>query len=293
MKYFSILVGCFFYSFCSGQTTLKYQYDNLNRLTHISLAPCKYIQYQYDAEGNRISQQQVSFLVKDSVVRPCFAQTNGKIYIAPVLPNSRYRYTWSNGQSGSSVVNIANGAYGVSIYDSSSNSTCQLNYNIVQFANDSFQIVKQNIPCKGFRNGSVRVIKSPLTVGTFNYSWSNGSRDSILTNLPATQLTLTITNLQTGCQKNYAVEISEPKEEVVVFPNPTTATTTIEFCSEISNQMDVSIFTIGGQLLKQYTKPIQALSNRETFNFSNYPPGIYLIRLTFGDQVKSAKIVKL
>lgn len=279
------------YSF--SQNPISYDYDNLNRLTRSNIAPCKYVEYKYDAEGNRISEKLIDLKVKDSVIRPCFSQANGKIFISPLSSNSRYNYVWNTGQSGPSLINISGGMYSVSIFDSINNATCQLSYNLAQYPNDSFHIVKQDVTCKGSQNGEIRVIRAPFTPGNFKYEWSNGSRDSILKNLSGSVLTLLLTNLQTGCSKKYTIQVTEPKEDIIVIPNPTKSKAILEFCCEKDADMDVSVFTVGGQLVKHYTKAIHPISNRETIDFSNYQRGIYLVRLFFNNQTKTAKVVKL
>lgn len=293
MKLFFLIMFNFLTQAIFSQNITSYSYDNLNRMTHINIAPCKLIQYQYDNEGNRISQTNIFIQVIDSIVKSCYGQSNGKIYLKPVISGSRYRYNWNTGFIGANLINVSPGQYSATITDSANNLSCQLQFNLGETPNDSFRIVKQDVTCYGLSNGEVKVVRDPSTIGTFKYDWSNGSHDSIIRNLHGISLSLIVTNIQTGCFKNYKVEIAQPSRAFFVFPNPTKSKVSIDFCSEKDDILDVLIFNSQGQQIQHFVRSIHISSNRQEFDFSQYLSGIYFIQLSFNGNRITEKVIKL
>lgn len=287
---FLIFLSCLF---ADGQNLTSYQYDKINRITQIALAPCKFIQYQYDQEGNRISQQQVTIQVYDSVVKSCYNQSTGKVYLKPVIIGSRYRFIWNTGFEGPNLINIAPGIYTVTIIDSSVNSSCQLQFTIDTYSNDIFSLQKKDITCAGMKNGEIAIIKAPSTFGTFEYSWSTGSHDSAIKNLPPALYSGVVTNLQTGCKYQFQTKILEPYINLFAYPNPTTGITTLEFCSEIPDTLVTKIFNIQGQLLQQSSKQVNSSVNQITVDLSLFNRGVYFIELTTSSSRRTYRVLKL
>ncbi|MFK7796183.1 MAG: T9SS type A sorting domain-containing protein [Aureispira sp.] len=83
-------------------------------------------------------------------------------------------------------------------------------------------------------------------------------------------------------------KISAPKATVKVFPNPFADYTTIAVEGKAYEQLQVQVFSITGQLVKQQ----QSATNQLTLTRENLPAGVYLYQL-FGDQerISSGKII--
>jgi hypothetical protein len=84
--------------------------------------------------------------------------------------------------------------------------------------------------------------------------------------------------------------MTEPR----VFPNPFKATTTIIFSNAKQEQVTISILTITGQCI-QIFKPgvLEPGEHMLTFNGIGMPPGVYLIRVEAGKDMKTGRALLL
>ncbi len=118
-----------------------------------------------------------------------------------------YSYSWSNGETISSINNLAANTYSVTVTD-----------NCGAFATCSFTVTEPpvasplnvlcsgtNISCNGSNDGSASVSASGGTP-SYSYSWSHGETTSSISNLSAGTYTVTVTdNLQATATCSYTV----------------------------------------------------------------------------------------
>jgi hypothetical protein len=77
-----------------------------------------------------------------------------------------------------------------------------------------------------------------------------------------------------------------------VFPNPTTNLFTTDIYASALEDVQYSIFNINGQLLQQKQTIVNTGVTRLEVDLNNYPPGIYLFKLSIGEQQFIQKIQK-
>lgn len=115
---------------------------------------------------------------------------NGKIEL---FANSSYHYLWGNGQSSSTLNLLSAGTYNVTV--SNYNNTCQLDTSII--INPSYALSVDDsivdVSCFGGTNGEIYI---SISNGTqpFQYNWSNGNNNNLVSNLNQGTYTLTITD---------------------------------------------------------------------------------------------------
>jgi gliding motility-associated-like protein len=138
----------------------------------------------------------------------CNGNTNGTASVNVTGGTSPYTYSWSSGQTTTSVTGLSAGTYTVTVHD---NTGCinKLTITITQPAPLTPTIAPiKNISCNGGTDGSLGT--SP-TGGTtpYSYSWSNGATGSSNTGLTVGSYTLTVTD-SNGCTATASANISQP-----------------------------------------------------------------------------------
>lgn len=179
-----------------------------------------------------------------------------------------YDFLWSTGETTQSIMNLAPGAYSLTITDANNCETVD-SFNINNGdCNISSEVEIQNISCFGLEDGSISVTLTGA-VNPVTYMWSNEATTTSLDSLSPGVFEVTITDAN-NCQIQLVdLEIIEPDEIVASDPIITDATTAV------SNDGTIDIQFSGGtgELFIQYTdgngNPISI------DNFDNLPAGSY------------------
>ena len=91
---------------------------------------------------------------------------------------------------------------------------------------------------------------------------------------------------------NTVIPVNELKEtKVKVFPNPLTASTTIQYDLKQSSTVQITIFNSQGKLLEVIRQTQSQGTQQVTWNAEVFPPGVYCFTLQTGDHVASGKMV--
>lgn len=86
--------------------------------------------------------------------------------------------------------------------------------------------------------------------------------------------------------------ISDNPFKVLVYPNPISESITIHANLSETENVKVSIFDVLGQLVGQYDFGSQFGSFEESLNVSLLSRGLYLVRVSIGDQMTQVKLIK-
>jgi gliding motility-associated-like protein len=125
-----------------------------------------------------------------------------------------YQYSWSSGQTSSTIQNIASGNYTLTVTDANGCNTI-VNYPVTQPASPlSLSAVTTNVLCKGDATGAINI----STVGgtaTYTYAWSDANgvlmpnQTEDLNNLMAGTYVLNVRD-ENGCESQISQTITEP-----------------------------------------------------------------------------------
>jgi len=137
----------------------------------------------------------------------CNAQ-NGWAYIEAAGGTQPYSFLWSNAQTNDTIQGLSSGSYSVTVYDSHACTDVQS----VQITNLPAGTITvnsiTNVHCYGESNGAINI---SIIGGTapYVYNWSNADTSANLTNIPAGQYSVTITDAN-GCTADTILSISQP-----------------------------------------------------------------------------------
>jgi hypothetical protein len=164
-----------------------------------------------------------NYLYKDNLIAfnlsktasTCIASCNGTATVTGLGGSSPYSYTWSNGESTGTAVNLCSGQNTVTVTDQLSASqvltvTINLDNNWGLGLNS-----KTDVTCNGVANG---LIDPAVSGGTppYVYAWSNGSTADALVNISAGSYSLTVTE-NNGCFLTLSSIVTEPTAVAVNF----------------------------------------------------------------------------
>lgn len=130
----------------------------------------------------------------------CYNANDGSIETSVSGGTLPYSYNWSSGEQTPDLTNLATGTYDLTVTDANG---CVLIYNTTVTQPDSLiiQAVVNSATCNA-SNGS---IQTQVTGGTtpYTYTWSNGSSNQNLNNVPGGAYNLQIVDAH-GCQLTYS-----------------------------------------------------------------------------------------
>ncbi len=127
----------------------------------------------------------------------CNTTNVGSLYVYVSNGTGPYSYQWSNGQTSSTINNLTNGTYTVTV--TASNTCTATASNTVSTVNDLYINVYSNADnaCNTTNAGSLYVYVGNGT-GPFTYQWSNGQTATTINNLTNGTYTITVTAAN-GC----------------------------------------------------------------------------------------------
>ncbi|NVK05893.1 MAG: gliding motility-associated C-terminal domain-containing protein, partial [Flavobacteriia bacterium] len=173
-----------------------------------------------DANGCQVTEtvsitQPVSALSSNlSLVNPilCNGSMTGSVNVIASGGTAPYSYSWSNGSSATTLINLPAGTYSVTITDANG-CTVQDSIAVTQPSPLMAHISIQNaVTCFGGSDGSLAASATGGT-GPYTFSWGNGSTSPNISNLPAGTYTVTVTDAN-GCIQQSTVQISQPASGV-------------------------------------------------------------------------------
>jgi hypothetical protein len=158
-------------------------------------------------------------------------------------------------------------------------------------------------PCEGFPPYSIANVNYPLCddntalidagAGWDEYLWSNSetTQTIIVTITDPETFSVTVTDISTGCQLTDEIEISPPlcdaieetliePETVDLCPNPSSGIFTLDFINLKPGEYQAEVIAVTGKVLFKQNVQLNQLKKKFRFDLSNYPEGLYLIKIS-------------
>ena len=138
----------------------------------------------------------------------CFGNNTGSIDLSVSGGTSPYTYSWSNSATTQDIQNLIAGTYNVTVTDANG-CIAVMSINVTQPAIPlSVGYTTTNVSCFGLSDGSIDV--TPLGgTGPFTYFWTTGLASQDLSNLPAGQYIIAITDAN-NCVTSTQITVSQP-----------------------------------------------------------------------------------
>ena len=151
----------------------------------------------------------------------CFGGNDATATVLATGGAGGYTYTWSSGQNGATATGLAAGSATVTVSDANG---CQAVASVAVEQATALQLVllPSDLTCFNNNSGMVTATASG-GAGNYTYQWANGSQGAIVTNLPAGNIGVTVTD-GNGCQTTSITSIAQPS------PVTATAASTLVSC---------------------------------------------------------------
>ncbi len=196
----------------------------------------------------------------------CFGGNDGSIQLSPSGGTEPYLYSWSNGETTSSLANLIAGPYSVTITDAN---LCEYNftYTLTEPPLLTLSSTQIDVDCNGNNNGSINITTAG-GVPPYAFLWNTGETTEDLSALSGGDYTLTVTDAN-ACTTTLTVSIFEPDalgaDEVF----------TMVTCNGLSDGA-IDVTTLGGVAPYFYNWNTGA----NTEDIDNLPAGTYSLTIT-------------
>jgi len=211
----------------------------------------------------------------------CFGGSNGTATAAVTGGTSGYTYSWSTGSTSSTINNLTEGTYTITVTD---NRGCVSNQQVIITQPNQIAISfnSVNTVC-GLPNGS---ISAQVTGGTgaYTYSWSNGGTGTSINEIFAGNYSVTVTDAN-GCSRTTATSI--------INNNPSINSNISSFNNVLcfgGNTGSATVAVIGGVPSFTYSWSGGAGSSATA---TNLPAGTYTVTITDANTCQTSSTITI
>ncbi len=155
-----------------------------------------------------------------------------------------------------------------------------------------------NESAEGMSDGSIEVMPGG-GLGPYTYLWNNGETTSVLTDVPAGNYAVTVTD-NFGCSDAIgilveigviAVDDPELIQDVTLTPNPTNGLTTLRVNFAEATDAQVRVMNLLGQQVFRL-EDRHVVNGEYLLDIGDQPNGVYLVSVSTGGEVRTMKLVK-
>ena len=144
----------------------------------------------------------------------CFGDANGSIDITATGGTPPYTYGWNTGATTQDISGLNPGDYNVVVTDANG---CSITSNIFTISGPTAPISATITPteadCFGASTGQISLISGGGTP-TYTYLWSNGSTNQNLSNVPAGDYSVTVTDANL-CKQVFTTSVGQPIQIII------------------------------------------------------------------------------
>ncbi len=262
-------------------------------------------------DGNGCTETHAIEILEPAMVTPmsvnpqdvsCFGNNDGVGTILVEGGTSPYTYLWDDpaNQTNSQATNLASGTYNVLVTDANG---CTGNASVTINEPGEIALTVDAVfdETNGQSNGAISITLSG-GIAPYTYQWlyngTNYSNSADLTNLPAGEYVLQITDANDCIQTfesiivDNLVGISDPELEarIDLLPNPSSGIFQLNIALENSSNVNIMITDVSGKILIR-TDREQINIKTYDFNFSEWPAAVYPIKIFIDDKIVLKQLV--
>ncbi|MFT5911670.1 MAG: hypothetical protein ACI9XO_003200 [Paraglaciecola sp.] len=196
----------------------------------------------------------------------CAGSNSGSATATATAGVGPYSFSWSDGQNGQTISNLAAGNYFITVTDA--NSCTAVGLAIINASPDiNVSVSKSNVTCFGGNNGLA--MANPIGgTAPFSYQWNTGQNTQIIDNLTAGTYFVTVTD-SNGCTATSSVNVTQPPAILI------NISSTPSVCTGNTNGT-ATVSANGGTLPYSY----QWNTGATTTTISTLAPGTYTVTVT-------------
>ena len=276
----------FRYSINNG---LNYQLSN----TFTGLVAGTYTVTVVDANGcagfvtKLITQPLALSVLTNNIQSTCFGASTGAVTITATGGSGGFGYSWT-GPAGftatqANITNLAAGSYSLTVTDKNG-CPAVLVAAVPTFNTVTVNATATNIACKGETNASIVLVTAGGTGTGFSYLWNTGVTTQSISNLPAGNYTVSITDIGSGCVVSRSFTITQPATNLSLSALKTNATG----CATLGS---ITAAGAGGTL--GYTFKINNGSFQSSGVFNNLYGGDYTVLVRDANGCTVTKLVNI
>lgn len=290
--------GNYSYTWSNGQTT-----KDISGLT-----PGNYAVLVKDLTTN--CEQTVTFTVNTTtgmVITPSAVNADcnggqGQLSATVTGGTAPYNYTWSNGETGSTVSADA-GTYTVTVTDANGCVMLSTAVTITEPAAISLNASATDATCIGCTDGTLSVVATGGTA-PYSYLWTPGNYTSDeVSNVAAGTYTVTITD-DNGCTASETVTVNENNgtnpgtsletynnNDMMIYPNPNNGEFIIRFKAEVQGNATIDILDIQGKVVTSYKDKVGNTITGTKIDVKYLSSGTYIVRVNVEGKVYNNRVV--
>ncbi|ELR73222.1 internalin, putative [Fulvivirga imtechensis AK7] len=204
----------------------------------------------------------IDYTVASSMIPSCHDSSDGSIAVQASGGSGGYTYSWSTGDTGTSLDNIPSGTYNLTITDANG---CALDTEVVLGGLDPVSLTIDNttLPtCVGDADGSITVSAAGGN-GGYSYSWNTGTTGAEIDQLSAGSYEVTVTDSK-GCTLTQNIDLPDPAPFTIDIGNE------VEICTGssyvIASDVDNAIYSWTSDNGFTSTDQEVTLSEQGTYN---------------------------
>ena len=137
----------------------------------------------------------------------CYGDHNGSINLSVLTGSGSYQYTWSNGNTTTSLTGLAAGSYSVIVKDLGTNCSDTQNFNLIMPQPIGITSTIKNAQCNS-ANGEISLVNISGGTSPFTYLWSTGATTTSISALSPGDFTVNITD-NNQCASTFTLTVKE------------------------------------------------------------------------------------
>ena len=230
----------------------------------------------------------------------CFGENNGSVSVNVQGGNPNYTYEWSNGETTSTINDLAPGSYDVVVTDADGCSETQ-SYDVGEPAELSTNIESLTNETLNNQDGAIDI--TPIGgVEPYSFEWTDENGNFVsdkedIDGLSAGNYNVEITDAN-GCISLHTFTIQsvvsvidyEMARKIKIYPNPTTGLVTMELEDILAPMADIKVFDVTGKMTLSQPQAIIA-SGQYQFDMSGSASGVYIVRILIENSVVTKRLM--